>query len=397
MRRASVTVPRAFEASVKATIRVRVADQRPRARRGRACRPRRAAATVRTASSWSCATRSHGETFASWSSCVDDDLVARLERARDRVREQEVERRHVRAERDLLRLRRRRSRRRPRAPRRSRRRTRAEVAKAPPRFAFDALQVAGHRVDHRPRHLRAAGPVEVQRRLAGDRARRGPGNGRERRRRRAVRARRVMPRMRSEPAVPRLATIGPCSADARSQPRPRTRPCHRGRRAGRRALGRARRQDRRRPGRRRRDAPHARHRRDGRPRGDRRGREGRGADALQRRARSATARRRRSTSRSIRSRARRCARKGKPNALAVIALAERGAMFDPGPVLLHGEDGRRRRHRRPALARGPDRDVCAQIAERSGVPIGDLMVVMLDRPRHDETMRASARPARASA
>ena len=35
--------------------------------------------------------------------------------------------------------------------------------------------------------------------------------------------------------------------------------------------------------------------------------------------------------------------KGLPNSLAVIALSERGTMFDPGPVLLHGEDGRRRR------------------------------------------------------
>ena len=34
---------------------------------------------------------------------------------------------------------------------------------------------------------------------------------------------------------------------------------------------------------------------------------------------------------------------GMPSALAVIALSERGTMFDPGPVRLHGEDGRRRR------------------------------------------------------
>ena len=32
---------------------------------------------------------------------------------------------------------------------------------------------------------------------------------------------------------------------------------------------------------------------------------------------------------------------GWPGAITVIALAERGAMFDPGSVLLHGEAGRR--------------------------------------------------------
>ncbi len=39
-----------------------------------------------------------------------------------------------------------------------------------------------------------------------------------------------------------------------------------------------------------------------------------------------------------------CAR-GQPNALAVVAAAERGSMFDPGPVRLHGEAGLRARHR----------------------------------------------------
>ena len=39
---------------------------------------------------------------------------------------------------------------------------------------------------------------------------------------------------------------------------------------------------------------------------------------------------------------------GMPSALTVIALAERGAMFDPGPVRVHGEARRRSRHRRSA-------------------------------------------------
>ena len=43
--------------------------------------------------------------------------------------------------------------------------------------------------------------------------------------------------------------------------------------------------------------------------------------------------------------------RGMPSALAVIALSERGTMFDPGPVRLHGEDRRRPRDRRPAQPR----------------------------------------------
>ena len=51
----------------------------------------------------------------------------------------------------------------------------------------------------------------------------------------------------------------------------------------------------------------------------------------------------------------RLAADGRPNALAVIALSERGTMFDPGPVRVHGEDGRRRAPRRPARPRPPAR------------------------------------------
>ena len=46
---------------------------------------------------------------------------------------------------------------------------------------------------------------------------------------------------------------------------------------------------------------------------------------------------------------------GMPSALAVIALSSRGTMFDPGPVRVHGEDGRRARDRRPARPRPPAR------------------------------------------
>jgi fructose-1,6-bisphosphatase II len=78
---------------------------------------------------------------------------------------------------------------------------------------------------------------------------------------------------------------------------------------------------------------------------------------------------------------------GMPNAIAVIALAERGAMFDPGPIVYMEK-----------IAGGPeiadlldlDRPLpqtLELVAERKGVDIRDVMVVMLDRERHHEAMR----------
>jgi len=78
---------------------------------------------------------------------------------------------------------------------------------------------------------------------------------------------------------------------------------------------------------------------------------------------------------------------GMPSALAVIALSERGSMFDPGPVFYMEK-----------IAGGPeiadlldlDRplpETLQLIAERKGSDIRDVMVVMLDRERHHEAMR----------
>jgi fructose-1,6-bisphosphatase II len=77
---------------------------------------------------------------------------------------------------------------------------------------------------------------------------------------------------------------------------------------------------------------------------------------------------------------------GMPNAIAVIALAERGAMFDPGPAVYMEK-----------IAGGPeiadlldlDRplpETIRLIAERKGIDIRDVMVVMLDRERHHDAM-----------
>src|SRR6195952_4995184 len=82
-----------------------------------------------------------------------------------------------------------------------------------------------------------------------------------------------------------------------------------------------------------------------------------------------------------------CAR-GMPNALAVIALAERGAMFDPGPIVymekMAGADD-------IADLLDLDRPIgktVELVAERRGSEVRDVMVVMLDRPRHEEGIKA---------
>jgi len=75
---------------------------------------------------------------------------------------------------------------------------------------------------------------------------------------------------------------------------------------------------------------------------------------------------------------------GRPNAIAVIAVSERGTMFDPGPcVYMH------------KIAVGPEAagsiDITATptqnlrwIAKAKGEAVRDLTVVILDRPRHDD-------------
>src|SRR2546426_7343556 len=77
---------------------------------------------------------------------------------------------------------------------------------------------------------------------------------------------------------------------------------------------------------------------------------------------------------------------GMPSAIAVIALSERGSMFDPGPCVYMEK-----------IAGGPevadlldlDRplpETLGLVAERKGIDIRDVMVVMLDRERHHEAM-----------
>ena len=78
--------------------------------------------------------------------------------------------------------------------------------------------------------------------------------------------------------------------------------------------------------------------------------------------------------------------KGMPNALSVIALAERGSMFDPGPcVYMEKIAGADDIADLLDLDR-PLKETLALVAGRRGVEIGDVMVVVLDRPRHEQAI-----------
>jgi len=79
---------------------------------------------------------------------------------------------------------------------------------------------------------------------------------------------------------------------------------------------------------------------------------------------------------------------GMPNALAVIALADRGAMFDPGPcVYMEKMAGGDEVADLLDLDRPLGRTV-ELIAERRGVDVNDVMAVVLDRERHQEGIQA---------
>jgi fructose-1,6-bisphosphatase II len=79
---------------------------------------------------------------------------------------------------------------------------------------------------------------------------------------------------------------------------------------------------------------------------------------------------------------------GMPSALAVIALSARGTMFDPGPcVYMEKMAGGSEIADLLDLDR-PLGETVALVAERKGIPVGDVMVVVLDRPRHSEGIAA---------
>ncbi len=78
---------------------------------------------------------------------------------------------------------------------------------------------------------------------------------------------------------------------------------------------------------------------------------------------------------------------GMPNALAVIALAPRGTMFDPGPAFYMEKIAGSEEIADLLDLDRPLAETVGLVAERKGTDVGDVMVVALDRERHHEGIR----------
>jgi len=78
--------------------------------------------------------------------------------------------------------------------------------------------------------------------------------------------------------------------------------------------------------------------------------------------------------------------KGFPNSLAVIALADRGTMFDPGPCFYMEKMAASREIADLLDLDRPLAETLQLIAKKKGTTVGDVVVIMLDRERHDEAV-----------
>jgi fructose-1,6-bisphosphatase II len=78
---------------------------------------------------------------------------------------------------------------------------------------------------------------------------------------------------------------------------------------------------------------------------------------------------------------------GRPGALAVIALAERGAMFDPGPCVYMEKLAGAEEVADCLSLEIPIGEVVKRVAEARGVSPGEITTVILDRERHAEGVR----------
>jgi fructose-1,6-bisphosphatase II len=79
---------------------------------------------------------------------------------------------------------------------------------------------------------------------------------------------------------------------------------------------------------------------------------------------------------------------GMPSAIAVIALAERGTMFDPGPIVYMEKMAVGDQFADLLDLDRPLGKTVELIAERKGTDVNDVMAIVLDRPRHAEGIEA---------
>jgi fructose-1,6-bisphosphatase II len=79
--------------------------------------------------------------------------------------------------------------------------------------------------------------------------------------------------------------------------------------------------------------------------------------------------------------------KSLPNALAIVAVSERHTMFDPGPCVYMEKIACAADLVDVVDLTAPIETNLAHIAKVRGVPVPELTVAVLDRPRHDELVR----------
>jgi fructose-1,6-bisphosphatase II len=77
---------------------------------------------------------------------------------------------------------------------------------------------------------------------------------------------------------------------------------------------------------------------------------------------------------------------GRGGALAVIAVSERGTMFDPGPCVYMEKIAVGPRARGAVDINQSPTENLEALSKALGLPVRDLTAVILDRPRHDELM-----------
>lgn len=78
---------------------------------------------------------------------------------------------------------------------------------------------------------------------------------------------------------------------------------------------------------------------------------------------------------------------GRPNAMAVVALAPRGAMYDPGPTFYMKKLAVPREAKYRVDIKAPTADNLKRTAKALGKDVDDLVVFVLDKPRHAELIR----------
>ncbi len=78
---------------------------------------------------------------------------------------------------------------------------------------------------------------------------------------------------------------------------------------------------------------------------------------------------------------------GRPNAIAVVAMAPRGTMFDPGPAFYMNKLVGPPQTKGKIDINAPVADNLKNAAEALGKDVDDLMVFVLDKPRHQKLIR----------